>query len=199
MSRAVAALGDSALLLPASALLVLYLLALRQSVVALAFAVVLGCVGAATVALKIAFHACGHAVVDFDVVSPSGHVSFATVFYGALACLLGARRQRLARAGLWGAAAAIVLLVGASRVRTHAHTVEEVLIGFGIGALGLALFVLAHRRLGRPAVPPWPLAAGFALALLLLGGSHFSLESKIASAARRLSATLDVCAEVRRP
>lgn len=199
ISRAIAALADSALLLPASALLAAYLAALRQGRLLLAWLAALALAGTATVAAKLVFHACGpRLAAEVDVVSPSGHASFAAIFYGALALLVGARARPAIRGALLALAALLVAAVGVSRVRTGAHSVEEVLIGTAIGTAALAAFALLHRRLGRPAVPVAPVAAGFAAALAVLGGLHFSLEHAIGRTARRIADRLDVCAPAER-
>lgn len=195
ISRLVAGLGDSALLLPASILLLVFLLWRGQARVALSLAAALALAGGATIGAKLAFHACGGALTGLDVVSPSGHASFTTIFYGALAILLGSGRPFGAR---WAAGAATALLVGAvgiSRVRTGAHSPAEVAIGVGIGTAALALFAILHGRATAPPLPWLPVGIGFAAALLLLGGAHFSLEHRIGRLARSLSATLDVCSE----
>lgn len=194
MSRAFSALGETALLLPASVLLLVYLLVAWQPRLALGWALALAACGSATVAFKLAFHACGRTLTDFDVVSPSGHASFATLFYGALALLLAAGRDRWQRRALGAATLLLVLLIGASRVRIGAHSVEEVTIGLGVGAAALALFAAIHARTGRAALSPVPVAAGFAVALVMLGGQHLPVEHVIAAGAWRLSAALDICA-----
>ncbi len=194
ISRVVAALADSALLLPASVLLFVYLLALGQVRLAAAWALALGLAGSITLAAKLVFHACGQAVSDGDIVSPSGHASFAVIFYGALAIVVGSGRPAPVRPLLAAGTLLLVAAVGVSRVRTGAHTPAEVAIGIAIGAAALAVFALLHARAGRPGVPWRPVVAGFAAALLLLGGLHFSLEHRIGRIARQVSAALDVCA-----
>lgn len=193
ISRLVAGLGDAALLLPASVLLLGFLLWLGRARAALSLAVALALAGGATILAKLAFHACGGAVPELDVVSPSGHASFTTIFYGALAILLATGRPPGARWTAAAAAALLVVAVGISRVRTGAHSPAEVAIGVAIGAAALALFASLHGRSGAPALPWLPVGLGFAAALLLLGGAHFSLEHRIGRAARMLSSTLDIC------
>ena len=194
VSRAVAVFGDAALLLPASVLLVLYLFALGQRRLSIAWVASLVASAGATVVLKLAFRACGPHLTGLDVVSPSGHASFSAIFYGALAATLGAGRGRPFRLALAAGALALVLLVGVSRVRTGAHSAEEVAIGLAIGAAALCLFLALQRWAGARPVSPVPLAVGFGLVLVLLGGTHFSLEGRIAAAARQIAAVLDVCA-----
>lgn len=193
ISPAIASLADSALLLPASALLLLFLAILGRFRIAAILALALVLAGAGTIVAKLLFHACGRAITDATVVSPSGHMSFATIFYGAVAILFGAGRPRWARLALGLGAALLVVAVGISRVRTQAHTSAEVAVGFLIGAAALAVFAALQRRAAQPTLPWVPVALCFGLALALLGGRHFSLEYRIRAVARDLSAALDVC------
>lgn len=188
---AVSALGDTALLAPAAGGLVLYLAAWGRIRIALAFGTGLAVTGTATVAGKLLFRACGPQL-DLDVVSPSGHASFATLFYGSLALLLATGAPAVPR---WALAVGTILLLGAiglSRVLIDVHSPEEVVLGFGIGLAGLALFAATRGRM--PAPPLWPLVlvGGGAAAFVVLTGLHFNLEGRIARAAARL-ATLDLC------
>ena len=194
ISPAVSALADAALLLPAAFLVLVGLALLREGRLMLAFAVSLASAAVAIILLKLVFHACGHAITDVRVVSPSGHVSFGTVFYGALAIMLAAGHGRRLRVAAAIGTVLLLVAVGISRVRTGAHSSAEVVIGFAVGAAAVGLFALLHRWAGRPRLPWIPFAAGFAVALIMLGGSHFSLERNIAHYARRLALDLAVCA-----
>ena len=127
--------------------------------------------------------------------SPSGHASFAVIFYGSLALMLGRGRSSLVRWAMAAGTALLVIGVGISRVRTEAHTPAEVGIGIAIGMAALVVFAALRARGPQPVLPLAPVFAGFAVALLLLGGAHFSLENRIGQIARRLSAALDVCIE----
>ena len=191
--RALSALADAGLLLPAAFALLLYLLVRRQGLAALAFAAALGSCGVATIAAKLLFHACGASLTDLDVVSPSGHASFATAFYGSLAILVGTGRVRWQRALLAVSCAVLLAGIGVSRVVLRTHSVAEVVIGLALGAAAVALFAALHARIGRPILHVLPLAAGFLVAVALLGGRSFTLEGGIARTARHLAASLDVC------
>lgn len=193
MSRAVASLGDAALLVPAWLLLSLALLAARRVRPAILWSAAIVLCAGATVLAKLVFHACGPSLSDLDVVSPSGHASLASVFYGGLALMIGVGRPVAWRAALATGSVVLLALIGASRVRTGAHSAEEVAIGFGIGGLALALLALAYRRSAPETVPAWPLAACLAVAVLALGGRHFSLERTIGRTARELASAIDVC------
>jgi undecaprenyl-diphosphatase len=74
---------------------------------------------------------------------PSGHASGAVVTFGLLATLGAERWPERARL-LWGAAAALALMVGASRVLLNVHYVTDVLAGFCLGVAWLAAAVLVR-------------------------------------------------------
>jgi membrane-associated phospholipid phosphatase len=196
MMRALSSLGDAALLLPASVILLVYLAAARQFAAVAIWCLALAACAVMTIAAKLVFHACGASLSEFDLLSPSGHASLGTVFYGSLAILVGAGRPRWQRIALAGATLLLLALIGVSRVVTGAHSPEEVVLGLAIGGLCVVLFGLLHRGHELPHVSPMPLALGFLAALALLGGRHFTLEPVIGKVARRLSAALEVCTDV---
>lgn len=193
MMVALSALADAALLLPAAILLLLYFALAGHFAAARIWSVALVACGLTTLASKLLFHACGPSLTQYDVVSPSGHASLATVFYGGLAILVAQGRPAWQRIGLAVPTAMLLLLVGVSRVRTGAHTPVEVVLGLAIGCACVALFWALHRTSGRPALSPVPLLIGFLAALVLLGGRHLSAEPYIRGIAGRLSTMLDVC------
>jgi undecaprenyl-diphosphatase len=195
MMHALSSLGDAALLLPASLILLAYLGASRQLAAAGIFCVALAVCAVATLAAKLLFHACGAALSDLDIVSPSGHASLASVFYGSLTILVASGRPAWQRGGLAVTTVALLGLIGLSRFWTDAHSAQEVVLGLVIGALCVALFGSLHRERAVPPVSPVPLALGFLIALAVLGGEHFSLEPTIGGLARHISAVLDVCTD----
>jgi len=77
---------------------------------------------------------------------PSGHTLNAVAVVGAIAYLLVLRRtSRGARVAIIAAAVAFDLLVGMSRVYLGHHWFTDVLVGWILGALWLALVITAHR------------------------------------------------------
>ena len=70
---------------------------------------------------------------------PSGHATQSTAFYAMLALVLGAGLSIRRRAILWGAAALLVLVVGASRIYLGAHWLTDVLAGYALGATWVAI------------------------------------------------------------
>jgi undecaprenyl-diphosphatase len=72
---------------------------------------------------------------------PSGHATQSIAFYGMLAVVLSTGRSARAKHLLWIGAAAMTLLIGASRVYLGAHWLTDVLGGYALGTGWLALVV----------------------------------------------------------
>ncbi|HVE53303.1 MAG TPA: phosphatase PAP2 family protein [Ramlibacter sp.] len=78
---------------------------------------------------------------------PSGHAVASTVFYGALCALVFIHSRRAApRAAAAVGAAAMVLLVCASRVYLGAHYLSDVVAGMAVGVLCLLAFLRLRDR-----------------------------------------------------
>ncbi|MFC6883000.1 MULTISPECIES: phosphatase PAP2 family protein [Actinomadura] len=132
--------------------------------------------------LKLAFHAPRPYWTDPSVTGrepiesfgmPSGHAQNAAVVWGFAATLT---RRRV----LWAGAAALVVLIGASRVYLGVHSAGQVLAGWAIGAVVL----VAAVALEPVVVPAWrraPLAAQLAMALAIalafLGGAWAAVDA----------------------
>ena len=188
--------GDALVLLPASLGLVAVLFSLGLRRDAIAYLAALGVCVVGVLVAKFAFAACDNFVLGIE--SPSGHSAFASTFYGSLAALFGAGRSRRRRVALYGGAAAFILLIGVSRVATNAHTVADVVVGFAIGAVAVALFVGLRRAPERFHLPQHamvrlsPFAALLALCWLLFAG-HWVAEPYIDRIAERFGARLHLC------
>lgn len=84
---------------------------------------------------------------------PSGHVTAAAAFFGAVVYLAGSLRQRRARLTIRTVALAVVLLVAVARIMLRAHWPSDTLGGI---ALGLGLAALAALLDAQPASDPRP-------------------------------------------
>ena len=173
--------ADQAVVLPLAATIAIMLLLLGWWRGALGWAAAVPGTLAIVLSLKIVFYACHAVLPDWGIRSPSGHTASATVVYGGLLALLGARgvggtaRHLLLMAF---AALLVALLVGFSRVDLGAHTVPDVLVGGAVGLLGATLFVLLA---GKPPVRLrlWPLAVAVVVVAVLFHGSELHAEEAI--------------------
>jgi len=191
-------LGDLAVLLPASLGLIAFLVWSGAKEDAAAYAAAMALCLLAALLAKLAFAACGTQYAVLGVESPSGHTAFSTTFYGCVALLFAAGRTFSRRAALYLGAAALVLLIGASRVALQAHSAAEVVVGIVIGAPSIGLFRTLRvssepLRLSAQTIARLsPFAALYAACLLLLAG-HWSAEPVIDAVAAELGADLRVC------
>ncbi len=123
-----------------------------------------------TIASKLALHLLSEGERNsLSLQSPSGHVAIATSFYGCCALLLAAGRRRAARALICVGTAMLVGMLAASRIKLGLHTIPEIVAGFAIGAVCLALF-RAHMSGARRIVVN---ASQLSALLLLIGVTHY--------------------------
>lgn len=190
--------GDVVALLPASLGLIAFLVISGARRDAAAYAAALAMCLAAALFAKLALAVCGESHPLFGVESPSGHAAFAATFYGCLAALFGAGRTIGRRLALYGGAAALVLLIGVSRVALQTHNVREVGVGLLIGATAVTLFAALRAKperlelTSRTVVRMSPFAALYALCMLVLAG-HWTVERYIDAFAGRLGADMHLC------
>lgn len=162
-------LADQAVVLPVAAAVLLALLLTGWRRGALAWTGAIAAVLVAILCLKLLILACGDAIRPVGLVSPSGHTAAAAVVYGGLLGLLASR----ARGGLTLAAisgAAFALLVGATRLALHLHTVSDVVLGGLIGTAGAV--AMRHVAGPRPRILPSPRVALLVCAVIVLFHGH---------------------------
>jgi hypothetical protein len=111
MLRLITDIGDSALFVPASALLLAYLLYLRRARTAVIWASTLALCAGLTIVMKIGFHGCGADLPLLNMRSPSGHASFSTTFYACFALMIAVDQDRWKRLALLLASTGLVLLI----------------------------------------------------------------------------------------
>ena len=169
--------GDSAVLLPSSALILVWLAASRPIAAALWWAGALAFLGGVIGALKLFFYACPPAP---DITSPSGHTGFSLIVYGGLATILAAHRLALwLRLSIIAGALSLAIGIAVSRVALGMHTEPEVVIGFGIGAAALAIFVFGYLRTISDSNRIGLLLIGIAVTLSFFHGSQLNPESNL--------------------
>jgi membrane-associated phospholipid phosphatase len=168
--------GDSAVLLPLSALMLAWLIITRHNRAAIGWAVALAFLLISMTVLKVAFVACPPTA---GLESPSGHTAFSILVYGGLAVvLLGGRRPDSFR--IMGTILAGILVAGiaSSRAYLGAHSWSEIAIGVVVGTIALGIFVNVRGQ-GHPPVQGIRLAAlvvGTVLILVLLHGARLHIE-----------------------
>jgi membrane-associated phospholipid phosphatase len=140
----------------------------------------LACVGAVTVTtalLKIWFIGCHYDVSGIH--SPSGHTSFSVMAYGGSTIVLGAGAPDVQRKLMTIACLLWVLCIGITRVLVHAHTPQEVVAGYVVGGVGVAIFAALYRADSRPGTAAILATALAATVLAVLPLSQVSFESDL--------------------
>lgn len=185
MLHVITDLGDAALLAPASALLLVYLLCLKRAHTAAIWALAVALCAALTLLGKVVFHFGDEYFAFLGVRSPSGHVSMSAAFYGCGAFLVGVQTRPRMRIAIGLASAALIAAVAASRILLRAHTPGEVVVGLLIGLCCVAWF--AHALLQRPFRPlRWqPLGTVMLGLVILMHGERFNTNALLSSVAHQ--------------
>lgn len=191
--RVITDLGDSAVILPAAALLLLYLLHRKARRGAAIFATALVLCAALTFALKLGFRTCGGPTPLLDIRSPSGHTSLSTTFYNCSALLMVGGREGWMRVGVLMASALLVAAIAVSRILVEAHTGTEVITGLLVGTGCVAWF--GWRYFDGPAASlPWqPPVLAFLVSAVLMHGWQLNLEGVIAALGNLIHTRLPIC------
>jgi membrane-associated phospholipid phosphatase len=177
MMRFLTDFGDSAVLLPMSAVVLIWLLATRSVGAAIWWIGILAVFGAIIGGLKMLFFACPPAV---DVQSPSGHTGFSMLVYGGIAAIIAAqRRSAWSRAAIMLAVVTLVVGIAISRVTLHMHSSTETLIGFLIGAAAVAVFVFGYRRTTTNQRLMAPLLFAVVLTAAIFHGARLNAETNL--------------------
>jgi membrane-associated phospholipid phosphatase len=169
--------GDSAVLLPLSMVVLIWLLATRSMAAAIWWVGVLAVFGAVVGGLKMLFFACPPAV---DVRSPSGHTGFSMLVYGGIAAIIAIQcRSALARIAIMLAATALVIGIAISRVTLRMHSRNETLIGFLIGVVAVAVFIFGYRRTTANRRLLAPLLFAVVLTAAIFHGTRLNAETNL--------------------
>jgi membrane-associated phospholipid phosphatase len=169
--------GDSAVLLPLSMVVLIWLLATRSMAAAIWWVGVLAVFGAVVGGLKMLFFACPPAV---DVRSPSGHTGFSMLVYGGIAAIIAIQcRSVLARIAIMLAATALVIGIAISRVTLRMHSRNETLIGFLIGVVAVAVFIFGYRRTTANRRLLAPLLFAVVLTAAIFHGTRLNAETNL--------------------
>jgi membrane-associated phospholipid phosphatase len=182
--------GDLAVLLPVSAAILVWLLAIGAVASALRWLVAVGlCMGGIGL-LKIYFFACpaGEALQ-----SPSGHSGSAALVYGALAALLSAQLDGRARLALRIAGALLIAAIALSRLVLQVHTVLDVMAGLLVGIVTLAWFLSDRPGRQAPASALGLLTVGLVAILVTLQGQQLRAEGALHKISHQLKVNALFC------
>ena len=185
--------GDSAVLLPLSAVFFLWLLATHPASVALKWLLILAVCNILIAGLKLYFLACPAGAAMH---SPSGHTGFAIFVYGSLtAALASGLRERVLRAAAIALGTIFVGAIAASRLLLGKHSPMEVAVGAFVGGIGLALFLPIYRRdKGRgPRGPLILLGSIVVLVAVIFHGEEFPAEHYLQSLSMDLGLHAQAC------
>ena len=183
--------GDAAVVLPLSAVMLVWLLSANSRRAAVSWVIAVGICIAGTALLKIFLYACP---LVSDLVSPSGHTSLSMLVYGSIALVFAAEGNGWQRIAVLAAGAALIIGIAGSRLLLNVHSALEVGIGIVIGTVTLAPFGHRYLRLGSWAKPLWPLILPVIAVITTLHGLELRAEPLLHGLSRYLHLGSIACA-----
>ncbi len=153
--RDITSLGSLAVLATLSLIVFGYLLLQRKRLEAASLVISLGGGLGLSQALKQTFDRSRpplewHAAETLNASFPSGHALLSTVFFLTLGVMLArATKKKPLRIYVLGVAAALALLVGASRIYLGVHWTSDVVAGWSLGAAWAMTCSLVERSIAR--------------------------------------------------
>lgn len=161
---AVSAMGESRLVLPA-ALVAMVFVAMSERPPVFHWLWALAIAGTAVLVSKLAFLGWGIGWAAIDFTGISGHSMVSASVYPVLGYAVGNRYSRRAATLTAWTGAALAVLIGVSRLVLGAHSVSEVILGLGVGAL-VSVAVLARWPVGRLGLRMGAVALAFLLSTM---------------------------------
>lgn len=185
-------LGDSAILVPLSLLLVAALWRYQSWSAAASFVWAAGFCATVMFILKVSFLTCGSAW-QAGILSPSGHTSMSTTVYGALAMVSARQAPQWRRPLIVAAGGLLIMVIALSRVMLGMHSPPEVILGLLVGIIALGIFAFRYFQL-TPAALNLPLfLSATCVVLLILHGAHLPAEQLIRHLASLIRTSAHVC------
>ena len=181
--------GDAAIVLPLSAVMLVWLLRFHPRRAAVSWAVSVTLCLAGTAFLKILFYGCPPVS---SLVSPSGHTSLSMLVYGAIAVVIAAEGRGWQRVTVLVAGAALIIGIAGSRLVLNKHSALEVGIGLLIGTLTLPLFAGGYLRRSEER-PLLSLVLPAIAVVAIFHGQELRAESFLHAISRHLHLSGNVC------
>ena len=167
-------LGDAAVLLPLSIVILLWMVIHHGRRISASWVIAVSlCVGA-TALLKIYLYACPP---QPNLVSPSGHTSLSVLIYGAIALVIAAEQRGWSRAVIFFSGTGLIVAIAGSRLWLNAHTAPEVAIGIVIGIATLTLFADRYGRSRTEGVSLSPFILSVVMVTAILHGQELRAEA----------------------
>ena len=183
--------GDAAIVLPLSAVMLVWLLRFHPRRAAVSWAVSVTLCLAGTAFLKILFYGCPPVS---NLVSPSGHTSFSILVYGAITLIVDPEGRGWQRVTILAAGAAVIVSIAGSRLVLNKHSALDVGVGLLIGTLTLPLFAREFLRLRSEERPLLPLLLPAIAVVAIFHGQELRAESFLHAISRYLRVSGNVCA-----
>jgi membrane-associated phospholipid phosphatase len=175
--------GDTAVLLPLSIVILIWMLIHHGRRVSASWVIVVSlCIGT-TALLKIYLYACPP---QPDLVSPSGHTSLSVLIYGAIALVIAAEQRGWSRAVIFFSGTGLILAIAGSRLWLNAHTAPEVAVGIVIGIATLTLFADRYGRSRTEEVSLRPFILSMVVVTAILHGQELRAEAFLHAISRHL-------------
>jgi membrane-associated phospholipid phosphatase len=175
--------GDAAVVLPLSALMLVWLLWLHARRAAVSWVIAVSLCIVETALLKIVLYVCPPVP---DLVSPSGHTGFSMLVYGAIVLAIAAEGRGWRRAAVLAAGAALIVGIAGSRLLLKMHSALEVGVGVLIGALTLTVFARGYLRSRSEERPLLPLILPAIAVIILFHGHELRAEGYLHAISRYL-------------
>ena len=152
--ESITAFGDSGVLLPAAALISLWLVSARQARLAARWCLTVAFVGTTVALSKLLFMGWCLGLRSLDFTGLSGHAAMAGVVLPVLFHLGPMAFRGHRQKGSWLIGTCVAGLIGMSRLALHVHSVSEVVGGLAFGLGCGAVFLHRADRSGKIAIGP---------------------------------------------
>jgi membrane-associated phospholipid phosphatase len=184
-------LGDAAILLPLSIVMLVWLLKFHSHRATVSWVIAIGLCLAGTALLKILFYGCPPVS---NLVSPSGHTSLSMLVYASIALVVASEGRGWKRNTILAAGTALIVGIAASRLVLNKHSALEVGSGFLIGAMTLPVFARGYLRSRGSERPLLPLVLSAIAVVAIFHGQELRAESILHAISRYVHVSGNVCA-----
>ena len=170
-------LGEPTMLIPVSAIVMVWLWTSCGRRVSLIWAGLLCLGGALLIAQKLLYYVGGVSLSSIRLYTMSGHSVAAAYVYGSLIAMIARPWPRPLKYLAWAAVAALVLAIGVSRVAVAGHRISEAVSGLGLGSILLVGFLRYAWRDAAARVSVWTLSVPCLATIVATYGHVYEFEN----------------------